>query len=293
MSLNVPAIELLDQIGPARVLVRLRNAGAEIAVSGERAPGLAVGLGGLGIKLSDLARLYVALARGGDVPPLIEATGVTRKDPGRPVAEPFAAWYVGDILRGAPPPLNAPAGHIAYKTGTSYGYRDAFAIGYDRRHTIAVWIGRPDNASVPGLVGRLVAAPILFDAFARIGVDPELPARPRSALVARSSGLPPPLRHLRQDAPKTLAFANTPPLRIAFPPNGTRVDLGLNRPDASALALKAQGGVGPLTWIVNGAPVGTPDLRRQASWTPDGAGFARVSVIDARGATDSVTVRVE
>jgi penicillin-binding protein 1C len=51
--------------------------------------------------------------------------------------------------------------------------------------------------------------------------------------------------------------------------------------------------VGPLTWIVNGAPVGTPDLRRQASWTPDGAGFARVSVIDARGATDSVTVRVE
>jgi penicillin-binding protein 1C len=82
-------------------------------------------------------------------------------------------------------------------------------------------------------------------------------------------------------------------VRVAFPPNGARVDLGLSRPDANALALKAQGGVPPLTWIVNGAPIGTPDLRRQGSWTPDGTGFARVSVIDATGATDSVTVRVE
>jgi penicillin-binding protein 1C len=293
MSLNVPAIELLDQIGPARFLVRLRNAGAEIALSGESAPGLAVGLGGLGIRLTDLARLYVGLARGGEAPPLIEERATLPKSAGRPIAEPLAAWYVGDILRGAPPPLNAPAGRIAYKTGTSYGYRDAFAVGYDRRHTIAVWVGRPDNASVPGLVGRLIAAPVLFDAFARIGIDPELPPKPRDALVARSSALPPPLRHLRQDAPKTLASANSAPLRIAFPPNGARVDLGLNRADASSLALKAQGGAPPLTWIVNGAPVGPPDLRRQAVWTPDGSGYARVSVIDAQGMTDSVSVRVE
>jgi penicillin-binding protein 1C len=293
MSLNVPTIELLDQIGPARFLARLRNAGADIALAGDSAPNLAVGLGGLGIKLADLARLYAGLARGGDVPPLIEAIGVAPKPAGRQIAEPLAAWYIGDILRGAPPPQNAPAGRIAYKTGTSYGYRDAFAVGYDRRHTIAAWVGRPDNASVPGLVGRRVAAPILFDAFARIGTDPELPARPRDALVARSSSLPPPLRHLRQDAAKVLASANAPALRIAFPPNGARVDLGLGRLEASSLALKAQGGVPPLTWIVNGAPLGTPDLRRQANWAPDGAGFARVSVIDARGATDSVTVRVE
>jgi penicillin-binding protein 1C len=293
MSLNVPAIELLDQVGTTRFLTRLRNAGADIALAGDAAPGLAVGLGGLGIKLRDLARLYSGLARGGDAPRLVEEVGVTPKGAARAIAEPLAAWYVGDILRGAPPPLNAPAGRIAYKTGTSYGYRDAFAVGYDRRHTIAVWVGRPDNGSVPGLVGRLVAAPILFDAFARIGTDPEVPPKPYGALVARSSALPPPLRHLRQDAPKVLASANSTPLRIAFPPNGARVDLGLSRPDATSLALKAQGGVPPLTWLVNGAPVGTLDLRRQASWMPDGSGFARVSVIDARGVTDSVTVRVE
>ena len=61
----------------------------------------------------------------------------------RRIAGPVASWYVADILRGAPPPLNAPFGQIAYKTGTSYGYRDAFAIGFDKAHTIAVWLGRP------------------------------------------------------------------------------------------------------------------------------------------------------
>jgi penicillin-binding protein 1C len=105
--------------------------------------------------------------------------------------------------------------------------------------------------------------------------------------------LPPPLRHLRQDTPKVVASVNSAPLHIAFPPNGARVDLGLAHADANALALKAQGGVPPLTWIVNGAPLGLPDFRRQANWNPDGSGFARVSVIDAKGATDSVTVRVE
>jgi penicillin-binding protein 1C len=61
----------------------------------------------------------------------------------------------------------------------------------------------------------------------------------------------------------------------------------------SALSLKASGGVLPLTWLVNGAPVSEASLRRQASWQPDGQGFARVSVIDAKGASDSVTVRLE
>ena len=96
------------------------------------------------------------------------------------IAEPVAAWYVADILRGAPPPDNAAGGRIAYKTGTSYGYRDAWAVGFDRRTTIGVWVGRPDGAAVPGLVGRLVAAPILFDAYARLGGEPEPIPMPRA-----------------------------------------------------------------------------------------------------------------
>lgn len=295
LSLNVPAIELLSEVGAPQFLARLRNAGATIALSPDAAPGLAVGLGGLGITLSDLARLYAGLARGGSVPDLIEKSdqikGQDLED--HRIAEPVAAWYVADILRGAPPPLNAPAGRIAYKTGTSYGFRDAFAVGFDKAYTIAVWIGRPDNAAVPGLVGRQVAAPILFDAFARLGDDYEFLAAPRNALITTTSLLPPPLRHLRKDAPKTFAAAAMAPLKIAYPPDGARVDLGLTKGDTStALALKAQGGVPPLTWIVNGTPLGAADLRRQSAWTPDGAGFARVSVIDAKGASDSVLVRL-
>ena len=68
--------------------------------------------------------------------------------------EPVAAWYVGNVLLGTPPPENAAGGRIAYKTGTSYGYRDAWAVGFDGKRTIGVWIGRPDGAPVAGLTGR-------------------------------------------------------------------------------------------------------------------------------------------
>jgi penicillin-binding protein 1C len=294
-SLNLPAIELLADIGPAAFLARLRSAGAEITLPKDAPLGLAVGLGGLGVTLTDIARLYVGLARGGEAPPLIERLDVPRTAAPRRVTDPVAAYYVEDILRGAPPPTNALSGRIAYKTGTSYGFRDALAIGFDRGTTIAVWVGRPDNGPTPGLIGRQAAAPILFDAFARLGRDVELITAPKGVLrAAVTADLPPPLRHLRKDAPKSLAATATPALKIAFPPDGARVDLGLTQgASESRLSLKALGGSPPLTWFVNGAPIGATGQRRQTAWRPDGAGFARVSVIDAKGATDSVLVRLE
>ena len=228
---------------------------------------------------------------------------VERLDAPRPAAaeqtitEPVAAWYVADILRGAPPPVNAAAGRIAFKTGTSYGYRDAWAIGFDRRTTIAVWLGRPDNGATPGLIGRVSAAPILFDAFARLGREIEPVLQPPHALVVRDTlSLPPPLRSLRPDEARSMEANAVAPLRIAYPPDGARIDLGLatrGSDPVSPLALKAQGGAPPLRWLVNGVPLGEADPRRQSAWTPDGAGFARVSVVDAAGRTDSVSVRLE
>lgn len=296
LSLNVPAVELLNELGPARLLARLRQTEIAVAMPKEAAPGLAIGLGGLGITLTDLTRLYAGLARGGEVPSLLRRLGEeVAPAPLRRIADPVASWYVFDILRGAPPPDNALAGRIAFKTGTSYGYRDAWAVGYDRQFTIGVWVGRPDGTAVPGLVGRLVAAPILFDAFGRIGVEPEPLVMPPFALQATTATLPPPLRHVRQDVPKTIASTVLAPLKIAFPLEGSRVDLGFAaKPnERSSLVLKASGGVPPLTWMVDGAPVETGTLRREASWQPEGAGFVRLSVIDARGATDSVVVRLE
>ncbi|MCB8822788.1 penicillin-binding protein 1C [Microvirga rosea] len=296
LSLNVPAVELLNELGPARLLARLHQTGIVISMPKEAAPGLAIGLGGLGITLTDLTRIFAGLARGGDVPRLVRRKGETSgEEPLRRIAEPVAAWYVFDILRGAPPPDNALAGRLAFKTGTSYGYRDAWAIGYDRTYTIGVWIGRPDGTAVPGLVGRTSAAPILFDAYGRLGIEPEALPIPPFALQATTASLPPPLRHIRQDVPKTLASTVQAPLRITFPLDGSRVDLGLSQPleERSSLSLKSSGGTPPLTWMVDGAPVETASLRRETVWQPQGAGFLRLSVIDAKGATDSITVRVE
>ncbi len=195
---------------------------------------------------------------------------------------------------GAPPPANALSGRIAFKTGTSYGFRDALAIGFDRLTTIAVWVGRPDNGPTPGLVGRVSAAPILFDAFARLGRDIETIRAPKGVLrVTTSAELPPPLRHLKKDVPKTMQATAANALKIAFPPDGARIDLGLKDGADQKLSLKALGGAPPLTWFINGEPIAGPDPRRQTAWKPDGAGFARLSVMDSRGASNSVVVRLE
>ncbi len=305
LSLNIPAVDLLSALGPQRFLTRLQGAGAGIALprngasgglagDGDAAPGLAVALGGLGITLQDLTRLYVGLARGGET---IDLTVRARSGPGESplrFVDPVPAWYVTDTLLGAPPPASALPGRIAYKTGTSYGYRDAWAVGYDRTHTIGVWVGRADNGAVPGLVGRLVAAPILFDAFARIGIDQRPFPRPAGVLAATPATLPPPLRHLRQDVPKVAGAIAQQGLRLAFPPDGARIDLASGAADgADGLALKVAGGTGPFTFLVDGLPVAGPVARRQTVWRPPGPGFLRLSVIDATGATDSVSVRVQ
>ena len=135
----------------------------------DEAPGLAMGLGGVGVTLNDLAQLYVGLARLGTTKPLREIMNV--KDDREPMRlmDQAAAWQVGNVLIGTPPPENGAHNRIAFKTGTSYGYRDAWSVGFDGKITIGVWVGRPDGAPVPGLVGRTAAAPILFDAFARTG----------------------------------------------------------------------------------------------------------------------------
>ncbi len=301
-SLNVPAVALLDAVGPDRLVARLTAAGADLHMPKDSAPGLAIGLGGLGIRLTDIARLYTGLARGGETIALKwrQDEAPTARDAAPTelrLVDPVSAWYVADILRGAPPPLNALPGQLAYKTGTSYGYRDAWAIGFDRTWTIAVWVGRPDGQPVPGLVGRLAAAPILFDTFQRIGTPPAPVQQPPNVLIATSANLPPPLRNIRRDSLKTAAATAETPLSISYPPDGAEIDLGLLAKakvvEGGPLALKALGGVPPLTWLVNGLPVTKPDLRRTASWVPEGAGFARVSVIDARGATASVSVRLE
>src|SRR5690606_487536 len=201
-SLNVPAVVVLDAVGPARLVSRLRRAHADPRLPVNTAPSLAVGLGGVGISLRDLVSVYAAIANQGRAITLQDGSkseARSQQNDVKPaVLDPLAAWYVADILADVPPPLNGSPGRIAYKTGTSYGYRDGWAIGFDGKTVIGVWVGRPDGAPVPGLSGIFGAAPILFEAFDRLGNrKAPLPRAPAGAIFASNTELPAPLRRFR------------------------------------------------------------------------------------------------
>jgi penicillin-binding protein 1C len=295
LSLNVPAIALLDRVGASRLSSRLKQAGASLVLPKDEVPGLAMGLGGVGITLQDLVQLYSGLARLGSTRPLREIANSKddERDPLR-LMDQVAAWQVGNVLIGTPPPENAPHNRIAFKTGTSYGYRDAWSVGFDGRMTIGVWVGRPDGAPVPGLVGRTAAAPILFDAFARTGkLAAPLPRPPKGVLTASNGKLPLPLRRFRPLGELVRAGSEQAP-HIQFPLNGSRIEVS-NSGDAqfSGMPVKVAGGVLPMTMLVNGTAVGEIDSRRQRLVDSPGPGFARLTVIDATGATDTVVVRIQ
>ena len=149
LSLNVPAVTVLDKVGASRFTARLAQAGGSLVLPQGEVPGLAMGLGGVGVKLADLVTLYAGLARLGTTVPLTERRSEAERKPApRRLLDPAAAWHVGNVLLGTPPPENAAGGRIAFKTGTSYGYRDAWALGFDGSRTIGVWVGRPDGGPV-------------------------------------------------------------------------------------------------------------------------------------------------
>ncbi len=296
-SLNIPAVSVLDAVGPQKFFGRLQQAGLNPQLPKDAEPTLAVALGGLGLRLVDIAQLYAALARGGDGVALHhrranDAERATAQPQPR-LLSPLAAWYVADILRHAPAPVAAKTGRIAYKTGTSYGSRDAWAAGFDGRHTIAVWVGRADGASVPGLAGRASAAPLLFDAFQRVAEQrTPLAGPPADALRASGADLPPPLRRfnaMAETAEQPTGPYRTTPLRIASPPDRAEVDAA----SGDGVLFKVDGGTLPLTWLVDGAPLASDGKRRELTLGDGRRGFVKVSVIDAAGRTDRVTVRIK
>lgn len=293
LSLNVPAVSLLASVGPQRLQARFRQAGVTLDLPRGEAPGLAIGLGGAGITLEDLAALYTGLADGGRATQL----RFVKDDSARPakatLLTPEASWQVGDILAGVAPPQGARARAVAYKTGTSYGYRDAWTAAWDGRHVLAVWVGRPDNAAVPGLTGIKAAAPLAFEALERAGIAATaLPQRPAGAVVLARADLPAGLR--RHAMPAFLSAGKVPEAApvIVYPPQGARVALA-DEGQIQPLILKLQGGRAPFRWLANGRPVEGVNPRRENRWEPDGRGTQHLTVIDAAGRTASVELVVE
>ncbi|MCF3932771.1 penicillin-binding protein 1C [Acuticoccus sp. M5D2P5] len=282
-SLNVPAIALLDALGATRLAVRLQEAGARVVLPGGAEPSLAIGLGGFGTRLIDLAELYTALARDGR-PIGLHATGGAPPVRNRLLSERTAAAVSG-ILSGMLPPRNARPGAIAYKTGTSYGYRDGWAVGYDARHVIAVWVGRPDGTPIASLTGWTDAAPILFDAFARIGIE-RRPAAPDPVATAE---LPPPLRIFGQRMAGGAPVGRS--VSIAFPPADASVALARADGERDPLVARVLGA--PVdVWLLDGRPLAVPPNRRTAQLDVP-PGEHTLTVVTADGASERVTFKVD
>ena len=296
LSLNVPAVRLLDAVGPSRLMIRFRRADVHPVLPPNEAPGLAIGLGGVGITLKDLVQAYAALANGGQ--PVRVGNGID-ENPGvldnEMLLERQAIWNVTDVLSDVLPPTGSRKLGIAYKTGTSYGYRDAWSVGYDGRYVLGVWVGRPDNGAVPGIAGYQTAAPILFEAFSRSGVPfTPHPAAPAGAVRLSQSDLPIAQRRFAVTANGLIRSSSreTAP-QIVYPPEGAKVDLGASSGDISPLVLKLQGGRPPFRWLANGKPLADLSRRRTNEWLPEGAGFSTLTVIDAAGRAATVRVFVE
>ena len=291
-SLNLPAVGLLDRLGPGRFTAALAAAGIRLRLPEPAAePGLAIALGGAGITLADLVRLYAALSNSGEVAALRYRQDDTMT-PGTAIFGPLAAWYVNDILAEAPSPAGVLPAEIrrgrtlAIKTGTSYGYRDFWAIGYDPEVTIGVWAGRPDGTPMPGHSGRLTAAPVLFKIADLLGPSRSRDASPppSSALLVGRNDLPLRLRRLE---PRALAASQPNGPKIVYPPNGALIEWR-----GEEVPLEAIGGKPPLRWLVDGRPLAPGPPPRGSYWRPEGVGFAQFSVIDAAGNSDHSTVRL-
>ncbi|WP_423213612.1 peptidoglycan glycosyltransferase PbpC, partial [Pseudomonas viridiflava] len=166
MSLNLPAVQLLEVYGPKRFAAELRNGGVPLTLPPLAEPNLALILGGAGSRLEDLVTGYSAFARGGRSADVrLQPQDRLRE---RRMMSPGAAWIIRRILSGQSRPDIDPRAELvqrpqlAWKTGTSYGFRDAWAIGVGPRFLVGVWIGRPDGTPVPGQFGLASAAPLML-----------------------------------------------------------------------------------------------------------------------------------
>ncbi len=284
-SLNVPAVLAMEKVGPQRFLATLRAAGVAPGLPpGDSGNSLGLALGSATVSPLELAGLYAGLANGGSFAPPIVRRDRPAPAPVRLIG-PTAAWYVADILADAPLPegfASLPVAlrdrRIAFKTGTSAGFRDAWAAGYSANWTVVAWVGHADGAPRPGQLGRLSALPLVFKAFGRLPAEDNraAPPPPDVLRVASHRDLPPRMRTL---APVVESCGGP---RIAYPPADAHIELS----SREAVPLSAMGGEGRLRWLVDGRPLdGT-------KWTPDGPGQARVAVVDEAGRSTSVTVRI-
>ncbi|MCZ4279964.1 penicillin-binding protein 1C [Kiloniella laminariae] len=297
-SLNVPAVLLLERLGPVNFVERLRRNKISMDFPDDSQPALPVALGGVGMQLEDLVRLYAAMADDGVVRPLVfgpeDLQGNKETQEDSPLLKPGVRAQIRQILLGVDRPVFAASGkakNVAYKTGTSYGFRDAWALGFNDTYSVGVWIGRPDGTPNPGHYGYKTAAPLMFEVFDALPENPG--GKPRAKLVTVSledPDLPPGLQYIDRPLAER-GERSRPGPRILFPLSGAEIPLDLVE---RGIPLQAEGGSRPYRWIINGRPYQTEQVQGFSTaprLMPDGLGFTEITLVDALGRKSTSQVR--
>ena len=284
-SLNPPATALLQQYGAERALEALNRVGLRPANQGEPGSmGLPLVLGGVSLSMEDLAQLYTAFATDGRIRPLCETPRACAENKPRPFIRAQTAEQITAILGDAPSPDSLPFGlrpDVAFKTGTSARNRDAWALGYDGQHVIAVWLGRPDNQPTNRLLGLQDAAPLLLRAFSALPETRPL-LRPPGGLQRMLDQRP-----LALEALAGLDVEAADPFRLVFPTDGAVMPLDAGR----GVALRLSGGARPYRLFVDGVPR-RQTVGRQLTWIPPGPGFFDLTVLDGDGKRVAASVEI-
>lgn len=287
-SRNLPAIRVINRLGPRYFVDSMTGIGTPLRLPRRREEiGPAVALGGLGITLQELTNLYSTLANRGDRRPLFWQQDGSRL-PSHRLLSAESAYHLTDILRASPRPrgFHHNDTHLAFKTGTSYGYRDAWALGYNAKQTASVWVGRPDGGYTARLNGLNHAAPVLleiFDLLPETGLQALLIPPAEMPYIASNQALPKYLRRLHEPLPTQQPNRPEPP-RITYPLQESLITL---RPD-EALQIDTKGGVLPFNWLLDSRPLQLQHTTRQLLWKPQQPGFVEMTLIDAKGQSTQV-----
>ena len=281
-SLNIPAVAVLDHVGGNRLQAALVATGANISTprSDNAQSGLSLALGGTGTTAMDLAALYAALANEGIAKPLKWHDGQESDVSLRLLSQKTSSQLL-TVMAKAPVPAGHIPGHIlkdrpaiAYKTGTSYGFRDSWAAGVAGEYTIVVWVGRPDGGPRPGVTGREAAAPLLFNVVGDLDV-PRV-SKPTEQIAATSM--------------KRVTTPDDAGPQIVFPAKNTEIAMTAFGQESRGVTIVAETSYGSARIYVNGQTV-----ERQSEghiWKPNGPGFYKLSAVDDRGKVSKIRFRV-
>ena len=283
-SLNIPAVSVLDHVGGRRLDATLRASGARTLQSGpdtdDTTAGLALALGGTGLRATDLALLYTAIANDGMAAPL----SWTQSDDVSPDAfellQADTAKTLRHVMAAAPRPKGVMPSHlgrdipeVAYKTGTSYGYRDSWAAGISGDYVIVVWVGRPDGGPRPGVTGRKAAAPLLFK------IADTLPVKTKQT----------PLIHQAEIKNRLKSAEDVAPV-ILFPLEDTEIMVSKFADPSEAVDLLVQAKGDNTRVYVDTTPITRG--RNGYRFSPPSPGFYEMKVVDASGAQSKTRFRI-